>query len=431
MRPRLQDPAGVDRPLELRRLLSRFVDVCNTVAYAHSRGVLHRDLKPGNIILDEYGETLVVDWGLAKTDAVDVESASGGVTLPPVSTSSTPYTRAGATMGTPGFMSPEQAAGRLSELGPASDVYSLGATLYCLLTGKPPPTSRTRRSSSQGPRGGVSAAPPGQVDRAGCARGDLLESDGPLSGRSILQPQGTWRRNRALAGRSTGSGIPRAVPCQGHSLGSPAQAMGCGRGRDAHPDRARTGDPQLANHQGESKDDRSTRHDPRRTPGAPQGLGENLAFMPNTENLREHLAQLVLDRYQQLGDKFPTDPGVRLETAQVFRVIGGIGRLTGQFAKSQASYEKAIQGLTTLCENDPGQADYRRWLVEAFIDRGELNHMNGRTIDAEKDFHAAIGHADKLRPPLFVVYLVRLVLLKYCSNGFAPEATTMFSGPAG
>ena len=125
--------------------------------------------------------------------------------------------------------------------------------------------------------------------------------------------------------------------------------------------------------------------------------GENLAFIPNTEKLREYLAQLVLDRYQQLGDRFPTDPGVQLETAQVFRVIGGIGRITGQFAKSQASYEKAIQGLTTLCENDPGQADYRRWLVEAFIDRGELNHMNGRTIDAENDFQAAISHADKLR----------------------------------
>ena len=135
---RASDPAGGDRSLELRRLLGRFVDVCNTVAYAHSRGVLHRDLKPGNIILDEYGETLVVDWGLAKTGAVDVDPDSDGVTLPPVSTSHTPYTRAGTAMGTPGFMSPEQASGRLSELGPASDVYSLGATLYCLLTGKPP-----------------------------------------------------------------------------------------------------------------------------------------------------------------------------------------------------------------------------------------------------------------------------------------------------
>ena len=73
--------------------------------------------------------------------------------------------------------------------------------------------------------------------------------------------------------------------------------------------------------------------------------GENLAFIPNTEKLREYLAQIVLDRYQQLGDRFPTDPGVQLETAQVFRVLGGIGRITGQFAKSQDSYESAIKRL--------------------------------------------------------------------------------------
>src|SRR4029077_6802240 len=107
-------PGADARSLELRRLLGRFVDVCNTVAYAHSRGVIHRDLKPGNIILDEYGEALVVDWGLAKSGDGEVESASNEPAPPPVSASELPSTIPGMTMGTPVYMSPEQAAGGTS-----------------------------------------------------------------------------------------------------------------------------------------------------------------------------------------------------------------------------------------------------------------------------------------------------------------------------
>jgi serine/threonine protein kinase/Flp pilus assembly protein TadD len=135
--------------LEFRKLLGRFIDVCEAIQYAHDRGVLHRDLKPGNIMLGKYGETLVVDWGLAKPGVrrqgpgVSGEPgalATGGEELPlvPASASGSAETLPGSAVGTPSFMSPEQAAGRLDQLGPASDVYSLGATLYVLLTGKPP-----------------------------------------------------------------------------------------------------------------------------------------------------------------------------------------------------------------------------------------------------------------------------------------------------
>lgn len=132
-----RDPG--ERILALRGLLRRFIDVCNAVAYAHSRGILHRDLKPGNIMLGPYGETLVVDWGLAKPiGRAECNTDTGEATLRPSGSGDSNQTRMGEAIGTPAYMPPEQAAGQISLLGPASDVYSLGATLYHLLTGQAP-----------------------------------------------------------------------------------------------------------------------------------------------------------------------------------------------------------------------------------------------------------------------------------------------------
>ena len=126
------------RSLELQKLMGHFVSVCHAVHFAHCRGILHRDIKPSNIMLGRYGETLVVDWGLAKTIGRSPEHhVEGEMTLRPV-LSSSGVTRSGSVVGTPAYMSPEQADGRHDDLQPTCDVYSLGATLYCLLTGGPP-----------------------------------------------------------------------------------------------------------------------------------------------------------------------------------------------------------------------------------------------------------------------------------------------------
>lgn len=143
--------SATEKNLELRRLLQRFIDVCEAIDYAHSRGVLHRDLKPGNIMLGRYGETLVVDWGLAKAGGEKIahhhsnQSAaapsSDALPEPLVATGSgdsSDPTQMGFVPGTPAYMSPEHALGRIDLIGPASDVFSLGATLYHLLTGRPP-----------------------------------------------------------------------------------------------------------------------------------------------------------------------------------------------------------------------------------------------------------------------------------------------------
>jgi serine/threonine-protein kinase len=133
----LKSGAG-QRTLELRKLLRRFLDVCNAIDYAHSRGVLHRDIKPANIILGKHGETLVVDWGLAKVLGRSDPGSAERTLIPRSSTSGSSETLPGSALGTPAYMSPEQARGDLDHVGPRSDVYSLGATLYFLLAGKAP-----------------------------------------------------------------------------------------------------------------------------------------------------------------------------------------------------------------------------------------------------------------------------------------------------
>ncbi|HEU0029853.1 MAG TPA: serine/threonine-protein kinase [Kofleriaceae bacterium] len=119
------------RSLEERlALLPHLIAVTDAIAYAHARGVIHRDLKPQNVLIGEFGETVVIDWGLAKEHARPDDDAAAGTP------SDAQLTHAGAVFGTPCFMSPEQARGE--ELDARADVYALGAMLYNLITGTPP-----------------------------------------------------------------------------------------------------------------------------------------------------------------------------------------------------------------------------------------------------------------------------------------------------
>jgi eukaryotic-like serine/threonine-protein kinase len=121
------------------KLLHHYVDLCNAVAYAHSRGVIHRDIKTENVMLGEFGETVVLDWGLAKVKGKkDIRSREIERELKLLQDAGTGKTVDGSAIGTPAYMSPEQAEGAIDEIDERSDVWSLGAVLYELLTGKPP-----------------------------------------------------------------------------------------------------------------------------------------------------------------------------------------------------------------------------------------------------------------------------------------------------
>ncbi len=142
------------------RFVAIFEQVCQTLAYAHSRRIIHRDLKPANIMVGAFGEVQIMDWGLAKrVDETSAAQQSDGwtPTVSPTDTSvETPnltvvasplHTQSGAIMGTPAYMPPEQARGRVDELDERSDVFGLGAILCEILTGRPPFFAATYRET--------------------------------------------------------------------------------------------------------------------------------------------------------------------------------------------------------------------------------------------------------------------------------------------
>ncbi|TWT45645.1 Serine/threonine-protein kinase PrkC [Phycisphaerae bacterium RAS1] len=174
---RLDECVADDMPRAER--LRIFGRICETAAFAHAHGVVHRDLKPQNIMVGPFGEVLVLDWGVAKLlrpskgarDAEQGDSAAEADNVrivgtedredaqPPYSgdeeATATRHTASGAVIGTPLYMSPEQARGEVDAVGPASDVYALGAILHFLLSGRPPNAKPSARAWSLPRRGGL------------------------------------------------------------------------------------------------------------------------------------------------------------------------------------------------------------------------------------------------------------------------------------
>lgn len=175
------------------RLLRHFLHACEAVGYAHSKGVVHRDLKPDNILVGEFGETLVADWGLARTldsDESALEPSNAGAASQLLIDDAT-HTRDGAIVGTPAFMSPEQARGEPAQRH--SDVFSLGVVLWQLIAGRHPLAGKSSEEVLQHVR---TRELPSPTD-------DLAEAPAELVAiaqrATALQPHDRYPNGKALA----------------------------------------------------------------------------------------------------------------------------------------------------------------------------------------------------------------------------------------
>jgi serine/threonine-protein kinase len=406
-----RDPG--QRALELRLLLSRFVAVCNAIGYAHSRGIVHRDIKPANVMLGDFGETLVVDWGLAKvlSPLAPPPSATSGAGeaekprdasatwLHPASLNASTATQMGATLGTPAYMSPEQAAGKVDELGPASDVYSLGATLYQLLTGKAPFEDRDvvtllervqvgdflppRQRQSEVPpaldaicRKAMALRPEDRYASPQALAGEIENwlADEPVSAyrEPLTARVARWaRRHRTLV---TASAVLLVAAVAGLTVTTVLVSREQARTAEQH----RLADANFQTALGAVNDMLT------------EVAQEQLAPEPRMEKKRRALLARARTYYEQFLEERGSDPHVRKEAALAHKRLGDISRLLGEYDQARAAYDQAIGLLIRLTAEHSNDPEERSALAESWCNLGEVWRLTSHPQEARKAYRQAL-----------------------------------------
>lgn len=196
------DLTDQEKLLERLKLLDAFVDVCNAIAFSHSRGVIHRDIKPANIMLGDFGEALVLDWGLARVKGSQEVARKSDLET----NAAADITLEGEVMGTPAYMPPEQAAGKLDQVDERSDVYSLGAVLFEIVCGEPPYRGKTAKQVlssvlSEQPRRVTDLSPDAPPELAALVTRALLRDPGQRfqSARELAEQVQAYRDGRMVS----------------------------------------------------------------------------------------------------------------------------------------------------------------------------------------------------------------------------------------
>lgn len=366
-------------PARLRELLGRLVQVCQAVEYAHSRGVIHRDLKPENIMLGPFGEALAVDWGLARVSEHLAEETSDGSTLPPWQLDGTQTGIVGRARGTLAYMSPEQAAGSVERMGPASDVYSLGATLYCLITGRAPRQStdpgsmldRAIRGEFPNPAAVLSEVDP-DLERI-CLKAMARDPGARYaSPRALAEALDDWlaeeraRAVRDLFSMALDSYAYLIFHAQDRLRATPAlQPM-----RVELLSTAIRGLEDLVRHAERSAEVG------RSLAAAHLQIGDLVLLAGQTDRARQHYEH-GLACYERLVASDPENPYARRWIAITLGKLGDVRRRLGDLQGARADYLRGLEIMHILAEAEPESPKARQGLSIAHGKLGDLERQLG------------------------------------------------------
>jgi serine/threonine-protein kinase len=399
---------GQATPLDLAALLDAFVAVCHAVAYAHARNVLHRDLKGQNVVLGDFGEVFVLDWGLAKVLGAPEDDGGPAVHAGPEDSRET--TQPGAMLGTPAFMAPELAAG--GPASPASDIYALGVILYAILTGQLPyggdDAADTLRKVADAdparPRSVNPAAPPAL--EAVCLKALARDPAARYASAEELAAEvRRWKADEPVAAYADPWAGRLARQARRHRTAAIAAVVFL-----LSAVAALTVSTALVWHE-QRRTAEQKRHAEREWARAEENLGlarglalnlleiaeTRLPAVRQTEPIRQEMTDAALRTFQQFLQQRPDDPELRGKTAALYRYSAKVHNNLNEVAAAERSYGESVHILDALVAQAPGEPLYRDQLAETLRDQSQVLDKLGRYGDAAAALRRAVGLADGLR----------------------------------
>jgi serine/threonine-protein kinase len=414
--------------VEFLEMMSSFVGICNAIGYAHSRGILHRDLKPQNVMMGAFGEVILLDWGLAKF--IDENGTKRPVQVH--ESYSAKSTEQGQVLGTPAYMAPEQADGRTDQVDERTDIYGLGGILFAIVSGHAPhrptgavsvarKTQNLLKQISDGPTpspDAVDSSVPAALvaicmkamakersDRYGSASELANDVQRWLADEPISVYREPWRervarwtrRNKTWtqAGAAALLIVAFVSTISAFVVNTARQEVEVALGKEQNAVKVANlalDAEEVAKAEAMQRFLESQKH----VDEFFEGFSTGLQYWPGAEEIHTRLLEKAAANYQRFAEQKSDDPALIATAATASLRYGDMQLMLGNSKKATAAYQSAESTFLNLSKKHPTVLDYQLQLVSSRNRLGELFSTHDSFEDAIRSFDAALDGLNAL-----------------------------------